>query len=117
MAAGQYPITIEQGATYSDGIRVLYQNGIPFDLTDWTPTMQIRSGLFGILILDMAGSDYFKYQDLANGYFAAFIGATETDDIPAGTYYYDLKLTNNSDADLVIRLLEGKVTVRGEVTT
>lgn len=116
MAAAKYNIIIEQGATYSEGVRVYYNNGLPYDLTGYTPRMQLRGRKFGLLTLDMLGVNYFKYLDLVNGYFATYISAVETRELPAGVYDYDLELSKDSDVNTVIRLLEGQATVRGEVT-
>lgn len=116
MSAGIYNILLEQGATYSDGIRVRYQDGLVMDISAYHIRMQIRSAIGGIQLIALETGD-FTHQNLAQGYFVIYIGATVTALFPVGRYFYDLELTNSGNPDDVIRLLEGEVNVRGEVTT
>lgn len=118
MSAGIYPFEIKRGATWSLGVAVFYKNGLPKDLTNYEPSMQIRSksnnGIQGELILDL-GSSYFE--STATHAFKVEIGATDTYLISAGKYNYDLFLRHISDEDDVIDFLTGEVTVKESAIT
>ena len=116
MTAGIYDTIIEQGATFS---RVFtYQNnaGDAISLTGYTPRMQVRASLEAAdTIFDLTDGDGVEVTDGANGEVTVTIPATDTASLtPGDRLVYDLELENGSGT--VIRLVQGILTVDGEVT-
>lgn len=117
MSAGRYDIYVEKGATWRKQFTVRYKGGLPIDLTDYIPHMQIRPDFDGPLTLDLTGSTYFPDNDLPNGRFVVYLGADKTVLLAPGRYRYDLELYDSTDATNIFRLVEGRLTVAPEITT
>lgn len=117
MSAARFDIYVEQGATFRKQFTVRYKNGLPIDLSAYTPRMHIRPYVEGPLTLSVIGATFFPANDLVNGRFVLKIGADQTALIAAGRYRYDLELYNASDATDILRLLEGQVNISAEITT
>ena len=111
--AGIYNFTLDQGSTWT--LQIVYNdpNGTPINLTGYTAEMQIRRKFDSdtpVLTLSTANGGI------------TIVGATgtlnlvATDEqaaIDAGLYVYDLEL---STGGVRTRLIQGTVTVSGEVT-
>lgn len=102
-------LIIDQGSTYSTTINITDDNDEPIDLTGYTGTAQIRK----------------HYTSTANTPFSVSIGGvegavllsltpTQTANLMAGRYVYDVELT--SSGGVVSRIVEGIVTVTPQVT-
>lgn len=119
LMAGTKNITIEKGATFSTTFTWSTkdaQNVItPIDLTTWSaraqmreehestlPVVSLTSALAGGIVLG------------AQGTIAITIGATATAAVPIDKGVWDIELEDSLGN--VIRLLEGKVTFKPEVT-
>lgn len=109
-----YNPTIDQGATWSVEFEYLDPNDVPINLTGFTGKMQLRTDYSdavadltlstengGITINGPAG----KVLVLAN--------ADQTRSLVQTFYFYDLELISGAN---VIRLVQGQITVAGEVT-
>lgn len=110
-------ITVDQGATYTKNISWRDSSNTPYNLSSYTARMQIRrtyadndkkSPLLSLtntsgITLGSSGSNVI-----------ITITSTQTESIPAGTYYYDLELISTSQ--VVTKLLRGKVIILAEVT-
>ena len=118
--AGNYNITIEQGATFELVITVKQSNGSPMDLTGYTGSSQIRKTplsatvvkAFTVTFLDPRTDGKVKLS-LTDAETSA-LSAGETPASSQSQYVYDFEIT--SAAGKVTRLLAGKVTVSAEVT-
>jgi hypothetical protein len=132
MAAGEYDIEVEQGATYR--LDVTVQGGdpaVPLDLTGYTARMQIRAKVAATTVLwEMTTEDALTQSSPEPGItildqqvpenlgrLQLFIADENTALFTWRTGVYDLELVGSTQpgAD-VIRLLKGKVTVDPEVT-
>lgn len=113
MAAGRYNIVAEQGATFTLQFTV-DTDGVEWDLSTYSARMQVRSSASATTaFLDLSSTD----GDItlsAVGVVVVTVDATTMSDVPAGRHAYDLEV--ESAGGQVTRLLEGKFTVRAEVT-
>ncbi len=113
MISGIINLTINQGATFVLPITVteLQPDGetyLPMNLTGYTARAQIRAQYSSATAVSFA----FSALD-STGIFEATLTAVQTAALAAGDYVWDLELVQGSE---VLRLLEGKVKVRPEVT-
>ena len=100
-------ITIDQGTTFSSGIDLLDDNDEPVDVSNYTARGQIRK--------HYSSSNSVSFTTtLSNGSLIISLTASQTANIVAGRYVYDLELVDPSNT--VLRILEGIVTVTPEVT-
>lgn len=113
MAAGKYNITAEQGSTfYFNG--TISTDGTPWDLTGYSGRMQVRTSVgasTALLSLTTAAGDITLN---SSGEFSVSVDADTMADILAGRHVYDFEV--ESAGGEVSRILEGKFTVKAEVT-
>jgi hypothetical protein len=114
MPAGTFDIFIEQGATFTKLITWKDSVGNPTNLTGFTARLQIRESLKAattiISLTNTAGITLGGTLGTIN----ILISATSTSAITASKGVYDLEL--QAPDGTVTRLLEGKVTIKPEVT-
>lgn len=114
MAAGQYDIYIEQGATYQLNCTYKDSSGSVIDLTGYTARMQIREKKSSTTkLLDISTSDYITLGGVA-GTVVVEVPAATTAAMDFSRGVYDLEL--ESSGGIVTRLLEGAVEFSKEVT-
>lgn len=112
MAAVNYDITIEQGATFTLSLLWKTSGGTPIDLTGYTARMQIRSSVSSTTILaDLTSAAGITLGGVA-GTIDVEIPATQTATMTKGGVY-DLELVNGS---VVTRFVYGNVSFSKEVT-
>ena len=101
-------ITIDQGTTYSLTITLTNDDGTAKDLSSYTVSAQMRKSYYT--------STYTAFTtakvDLT-GELTISLTATQTSDIKAGRYVYDIEIASSEET---LRILEGIVTVTPEVT-
>lgn len=102
-------IIIDQGTTFSTVINLADENGDPIDLTGYTGDSEMRkhysSSNSQSFTLSLGG---------ANGTVTLSLTSTQTANLVAGRYVYDVEITSSSN--VVSRIVEGIVTVTPEVT-
>lgn len=131
MAAGQYTFQLEQGTTVNFRIDYLDTKGNPVNLTDWNARMDIRaardktSQLYmslttdakpdgtGLTITPLSGSVVLPP---TSGSIGLFISAASSSMLNFSDAHYDIEIYSGSSNEYVIRLLEGKIRLRREVT-
>lgn len=113
MAAGKYDILCEQGATLALTFTWKDENGTAIDLTGYSAAMKVRPHASSDSVIFTAGTSNLTV-GTTSGTIALSVSSTATAALAAGTYAYDLELTSGSS--VVTRLLEGKFTVKAEVT-
>lgn len=111
--AGEYNYTIEQGATFSLSMQWKDDTGQVISLQGYTAKMQIRTKDFSKTLLKELSTANGKINIDVNNVININLSATDTTAMAAGIYNYDLELTSQA---LVVRLIEGEVTVSAEVT-
>lgn len=129
MAAGRYPILIEQGSTLDFEIQYKDAANVPVDLSGYGARMQIRpsaesstiyltlssSYVEGLSCLTVSGSHATKPP--TSGSIGIFISSCDTSAMTFTEGVYDLEVfTNYSNCDYVTRILQGPIRVSKEVT-
>jgi hypothetical protein len=117
MPAGIYNMKVEQGVTFSQNMTWKIDSNV-VNLSGYTARMNVRTSRSGrvpanILILALTSGDGITLGGAA-GTIRIDLSATQTSNISAGTYAYDLEL--ESAGEEVTRLLSGTFTVSPEVT-
>jgi hypothetical protein len=113
-SASVYNFIIDQGATWELEVQVLEPDDDPLDLTGFSAAMQLRSDY---------GSEpaYLTLESPSNGIVITPLegklrltaSAVQTLNLSAGLYVYDIEIYSGS---FIQRILQGTVTVNGEVT-
>ena len=101
-------LIIDQGSTYTTTITLTDDDGNPLDLTGYTGAGQIRK--------HYTSSSYTAFTvtiTALTGEVTLSLSATQTANMSAGRYQYDVELTTGAT---VSRVLEGIVTVTPECT-
>lgn len=114
MAAGQYDITCEQGATFTRTLQWLDENEAPVDLTGYTARMHVRKTVkSATTLVELTTANSRIVLTPLTGTLDLILTATETAAL-ADSGVYDLELV--SPGGVVQRILEGKFTLSREVT-
>jgi hypothetical protein len=111
--AGIYNFTLDQGSTWT--LQIIYKdsNGNPINLTNYTAEMQVRRKFDSEnSVLTLSTSNGGITITGATGTLD-LIATDEQADIDPGLYVYDLELNTGG---VRTRLIQGTVTVSGEVT-
>jgi hypothetical protein len=103
-------IVIDQGTTFSSIISLTNQNGTPMNLTNFTVKSQFRKSFSSSTAVNFTASIY----DAAAGKVRLQLSPSDTSNIRAGRYLYDIELT--SPGGEKIRPLEGLVILTPEIT-
>jgi len=101
-------ITIDQGTTFSLTINLTNDDGTEKDLSSYTVSAQMRKSYYT--------STYTAFTTAkvdSEGELTISLTATQTSDIKAGRYVYDIEIESSAET---LRILEGIVTVTPEVT-
>ena len=110
---------IYQGALFEEVFEWFAQDGVtPIDMTGYTIRMQVRPSLTAtVKILDLTTeNNKITITDAAQGQFKIRVDAEETAELtPIKNAVYDLEIDPGNDEN-IIRLLEGTITIKGEVT-
>lgn len=125
-----YSMTVVRGSTWEDSFVYLQDDGVtPVDLTGYQARMQIRSlaGQFGTstadtLVMELTTDNGRLTITPAEGKVALKVSATDTvllnpDNAKKVKHVYALELFRPAGAgpEYVIPLVQGKITVQGEV--
>jgi hypothetical protein len=110
MAAGVYNLTIEQGVDLALEIAVKDSTGATYSLAGSTAAAQIRDTYNGTLLASFAAVTATG----TTGSLTLALNAATASALPISGGKWDLLLTTS--ANTKIRLLQGSVTIAGEVT-
>lgn len=105
---GQLDITFPQG-TRLDYTLIYKIGGTPFDFTNWNVSMQVRKSAKSATVAlepDLTGD--------ASGNLRMVASSTETANVQAGTYLYDIEIW--TDPDHSYRIIEGSFKLTPEIT-
>jgi hypothetical protein len=119
MSAAQYELNIEAGAKLAKTFLYTDSDGVAIPLTGKSGRMQIREDVSADAVLHemtTANGGLIFEAGAVIGQIEMYIGATDTEAFTWSTGCYDLEIVNDIDADDVIRLLEGGVSVVPNVT-
>lgn len=113
MTPGKLNLICPQGATFSKSLTYLIDE-TPVDLGGYSARLQVRkthSSKNPVIDINTNNGGITVDED---GVIAFIITATETSQVPAGTYVYDLEIISTNQT--VSRLIEGKFEITPEVT-
>ena len=114
MPAGLYNFAAEQGATLQRVITYTDPDEVIIDLSDYTAMMQVRpTAASATVILELSTGSGITIDGPA-GTLTLEVDATTMSGLTPASYVYDLEIT--SPGSIVTRLIEGKFTVKAEVT-
>ena len=122
MAAGKLNLVFEVGAKFSKQLTWNDSAGTPIDTSNYTAEMHIRESAASSTILlalrstAPAATEGSIALTGVDGGILLEVGADVTDDITWTAGVYDLELTLIADTTNIVRLIEGKVTARANVT-
>ena len=114
MTAGIYNFTIDQGANWN--LKVVYKDsdGDVIDLTGYTAAMQLRQNYNSdTAVLSLSTSNGGITINGPLGELNLQATAAQTGSLDSGFYVYDLEVTSGG---VVTRIIQGQITVAGEVT-
>ena len=115
MSAGDYNTVIDQGADWYINFQYEDSNGAPIDLTNYAAKMQLRSlPNSASAVLTLTQNNGITITG-ATGLLEVHATATQTGNIDAGYYYYDLEITAPI-TNVVTRLIQGQIEVNPQVT-
>lgn len=110
---GTYNFTIYQGATW-DRTFTVATDGTPVSWVGYNATLTVKRYDNSAAVLTLTNGSGITLGGTA-GTIAVTMSPTQTDSIPAGRYVYDLELSLGGGA-YVTRILQGRITVDGQVT-
>jgi len=110
MTAGTYDITIDQGSDFALSVTVS-DDGDPRDLSTWDARAKLKKTMSSTGATDITVNE----ANASDGILVMALSHTQTAALEAGSYVYDLEIYK-ADGTKATRLLQGKATVRGEVT-
>lgn len=103
-------LTIDQGSTFKADIDVTDADGDALNLAGYTVAGQLRKNYSSSTSTDFTAS----VTSTINGTIRISLSATQTNDLKAGRYVYDVEITSSTGE--VTRVLEGQVEVTPGVT-
>ena len=115
MTAGNYSLTIEQGATLSRVLTYKDSAGSSINLTGFTARMSLRTDIEdSSAILSLTTENGRIALGGGAGTITLTVSASDTAALTAGNGVYDLEIV--SSGGVVTRLIEGSYTISREVT-
>lgn len=110
-----YDIIADQGATFLRTISLKSSKKLPVALTNYTGRMHIRETVSATEIIETQTTENGRITIGASaGTVSILIPPTDMEEITPGTYVYDVEI-ESPDGE-VTRVVNGKFTVRAEVT-
>ena len=108
--AGISNLVVDQGTTFSSIITVADQTGAPLNITNYTVKSQFRKSYQSSSGTNFTASIY----DATTGRIRLQLTPSDTSNIQAGRYLYDIELTSPTGDKF--RALEGLVIITPEIT-
>jgi hypothetical protein len=114
---GSLDLVIVQGATFTSSLNCKDSSGVIIDFPNHTAKIQIREAVEdATVLLELTSAAGDIVINTPSGNVTITITPSVTEAITWTTGVYDLKITNTLDADDVINLVYGDVSVRQQVT-
>jgi hypothetical protein len=111
--SAKYNLICDQATTFNWQFQIK-NDSTPWDLTNYTATMTVRPFVGASTTTIVASTANGRISLQSQGRVVVNISASDTANIPASRYVYDLVLDSGGT---VTRILEGKFVVTGAVTT
>lgn len=104
-------LTIDQGTTFTASIDLAQDDETAINVASSTFTSQIRKSYYSS---NPTANLTVSILDASNGKISLSLTASQTANIKAGRYLYDVKMVDSSNTTL--RLIEGIVTVTPQIS-
>jgi len=104
-------LTIDQGADFDSIVTVEGANGLPFDLSNYSASGQIRKNYTSATAYVFTAS----VQDAASGELRLILPSSTSINMKPGRYVYDVIITHSNSGDIT-RVIEGQVEITPRVT-
>lgn len=104
-------LTIDQGADFDSIVTVEGSNGLPFDLSNYAATGQIRKTYTSSTAYSFTAS----IQDATGGEIRLLLDGGISANMKPGRYVYDVIIENSNSGDTT-RVIEGQVEITPGVT-
>lgn len=111
--SAKYNLICDQATTFNWQFQIK-NDSTPWDLSNYTATMTVRPFVGASTTTIVASTANGRISLQSQGRVVVNISASDTANIPASRYVYDLVLNSGGT---VTRILEGKFVVTGAVTT
>jgi hypothetical protein len=112
--ASEVNFTLDQGATFTQTLIYKDSDGELVDLTSYTARSKARASLeSNVVIWNLTNGNGITLGGATGEITLTLSAATTANYEPGAVYVYDLEIVNGST---VTRLIQGQVTVNGEVT-
>ncbi len=107
--------SIDQGSDTVVNVSVSGPDGVPLDFAGASALMHMRVSVGAEVIADELSTENARIEFLSDpGTLALKFPHADTSALDAGTYVYDLEITSASG--VVTRIMEGRITIRPEIT-
>jgi hypothetical protein len=101
---------VDQGSFYRTYVTVAGTDGVALDLTGYTAAAQMRKSYSSSVSYNFQ----ISISNPTQGRVRIELSSTQSRNIPAGRYLYDLEVTDSNGEKL--RVIEGIVTINPEIT-
>jgi hypothetical protein len=105
-------LDIDQGTSFNIILDLTKNDGSAMNITAYTITSSIRKSYYSSSYINLTA----EIPDAANGKISLKLLASQTANIKAGRYLFDVKAVSPDATPITTRLVEGIVTVNPQVT-
>ena len=95
-------LKINTGSTFKDGFTITRPNGAAFDFTGWSGSAQMAKSVAVGATLGANRTFTVGLTSAAGGKFDVSLGATQTTDLSAGRYVWNLLMTGDTDTETIL---------------
>ena len=95
-------LVINTGSTFKDGFTITRPNGSAFDFTGWSGSSQMAKSVAVGATLGANRTFNVGFTSAAGGKFDVSLAATQTTDLSAGRYVWNLLLTGDTETESVL---------------
>ena len=95
-------LKINTGSTFKDGFTITRPNSTAFDFTGWSGSAQMAKSVAVGATLDANRTFNVGFTSAAGGKFDVSLAATQTTDLSAGRYVWNLLLTGDTETESVL---------------
>ena len=95
-------LKINTGSTLVDGFTITRPNGSAFDFTDWSGSAQMAKSVAVGATLGANRTFNVGFTSAAGGKFNVSLAATQTTDLSAGRYVWNLLMTGDTETETIL---------------
>ena len=95
-------LKINTGSTLKDGFTITRPNGSAFDFTDWSGSAQMAKSVAVGATLGANRTFNVGFTSAAGGKFNVSLAATQTTDLSAGRYVWNLLMTGDTETETIL---------------